>query len=1249
MEISIADQIALDDALVAPADRLKIGKCNLRLSSDVTSKEATLQVVYDVLKLTPFYKAFQVTADAPEIYMQEFWASAYVHNRSVRFKMNNKKHIIGLDQFRDILQICPKVGNKKFVEPPLEKEILIFLASLGHSGDIRKITDVNVNKLHQPWRSFAAIINKCLSGKPSYDSLRLSQAQILWGMYNKKNVDYAYLLWEDFIFKIENKNTKKGNAMYYPRFTKLVVNFVMEKDPSIPRRNKVNWHYARDDPMFTTINVISRNEVTQLYGAILPVALTNEDIRNSESYKEYYAMASGTIPPKTKGSKKKANTDTITKQKPPTAPTEKKSGKGKLKTTELETISEADLTEAEQLKIITKRSRQETHSSHASGSGADEGTGVTPGVPDAPDYDSEDDISWKSSDDDQDDEQAQDDEDADKNDVNETAQDDEDDDDHDDDEKVQDEDDDEHDDDKKAQDDDDEELTESDDDGDDFVHPKLTTHDDDIIHEEETDEDDSFDPTIHTPSRISSSDDEDSDNEVEGTNVEGAKSDEEATYEEDQGNEAVEDTNTDLDGRDDVMTDVILPQVQATQEIEDTHVTLTPVNPDGQQQSSSVSSGFVSNMLNPNQDTPKALEDNYLELQQTKSYAEASPPFRGTVDQYLRIKCRKQNEENHQGTIKKGSLQITPKIEKLVTDQLESEVLVRSSKEANRPPPRPPHAVAANLSELELKKILIDKMEANNSINRSDIQRQLYKALVDAYEADKILLDTYGDTITIKRPRDGADDDQEPSAGTDRGSKRRRSGKEPASTSAPSETTTKTAGKTTGTGSKTHKKSASQSAPVEEAMQTTDVFEAPAHQEFETGVQDEQAEEEVQHLPDWFQQPTRLPSPDHAWNKSVPAVHESVQPWLSNLAQQDPRESFDELTDSTFDFSAFVLNRLNVQTLTPELLAGPTFELMKGTCKSLTELEYFCEEVYKATTEKLDWINPEGRQYPHDLRQPLPLVPNSQGRRVIPFHHFINNDLEYLRGGVSSRKYSTSVTKTTAADYGHIKWIEDLVPNSMWSQTIVKYDKFALWGISHWGKKRRQFYAFATLRESARDVYSKRRIIAVTKFQRSDFAQTTTIAFNVSLRMFTRRVVIQRRVEDLQLGVESYQKKLNLTKPDTYRSNLRRQDAYTPYSDPRGFIYENKDKKNRLMRIDELHKFTNGTPKKDEVRTASNDRLKGIRMEYLPQTFWSQRDKANARAMIQAIDKRLKTRRIMRSLERFVGGRPYGGDLRLLQ
>nr|GEW39444.1 putative reverse transcriptase domain-containing protein [Tanacetum cinerariifolium] len=139
-------------------------------------------------------------------------------------------------------------------------------------------------------------------------------------------------------------------------------------------------------------------------------------------------------------------------------------------------------------------------------------------------------------------------------------------------------------------------------------------------------------------------------------------------------------------------------------------------------------------------------------------------------------------------------------------------------------------------------------------------------------------------------------------------------------------------------------------------------------------------------------------------------------------------------------------------------------------------------------------------------------------------------------------------------------------------------------------------------------------------------------AFSVSLRMFVRSIIIQRRVEDLQLGVESYQKKLNLTRPDTYRSDLKRKEAYTTYSNPRGFIYQNKDKQNKLMRIDELHKFSDGTL--TDVRTTLDDRFKGIRMKYLPQTIWRKSDKERAAAMIQAIDKQLKTRRIMRSLER---------------
>nr|GEY98801.1 hypothetical protein [Tanacetum cinerariifolium] len=214
-------------------------------------------------------------------------------------------------------------------------------------------------------------------------------------------------------------------------------------------------------------------------------------------------------------------------------------------------------------------------------------------------------------------------------------------------------------------------------------------------------------------------------------------------------------------------------------------------------------------------------------------------------------------------------------------------------------------------------------------------------------------------------------------------------------------------------------------------------------------------------LKDKKKEPRRPPSPDHDWNKTLPVAQEDAQSWINDLARQtDARSSFNELLDTPIDFSNFIMNRLNVDTLTSELLAGPTYELMRGSCTSLTELEYHLVEVYKATTDQLDWVNPEGQQYPHNLLQPLPLIPDNLGCRVIPFDHFINNDLEYLQRGASSRKYTTSVTKTKAVNYGHIKWIEDLVPRAMWIQQPIDYNRHALWGVSHWGRKRQQFYGY---------------------------------------------------------------------------------------------------------------------------------------------------------------------------------------------
>ncbi|GJX23770.1 hypothetical protein Tco_0228215 [Tanacetum coccineum] len=265
-------------------------------------------------------------------------------------------------------------------------------------------------------------------------------------------------------------------------------------------------------------------------------------------------------------------------------------------------------------------------------------------------------------------------------------------------------------------------------------------------------------------------------------------------------------------------------------------------------------------------------------------------------------------------------------------------------------------------------------MERNKSIHRSDEQKNLYKALVNAYESDKLILDTYGDNVLFKRCRDDEDKVKEPSTGSNRGSKRRRAGK--------------------------------------------------------------------------------------------------------------------------------------------ELESNPVTIKRKSPSKTTAELEYFFEEFYKATTDQLNWNNPEGHQYSHDLRKPLPLIPNSRG---------ISNELK-------------------------------------------------IWSLTQCGVK---------------------------------FRLATT-------NMHSRESYIGGKNDNNSMDLLLIGNRLEMSTPNA-ESLL---EAYSAYSNPRGFIYQNKDKKNRLMRIDELHKFSDGTL--NDVQTAHDDHLKGIRMKYLPQIYWRQSVRDKEGAMIQA-------------------------------
>ncbi|GJQ91453.1 hypothetical protein Tco_0002592 [Tanacetum coccineum] len=376
----------------------------------------------------------------------------------------------------------------------------------------------------------------------------------------------------------------------------------------------------------------------------------------------------------------------------------------------------------------------------------------------------------------------------------------------------------------------------------------------------------------------------------------------------------------------------------------------------------------------------------------------------------------------------------------------------------------------------------------------------------------------------------------------------------------------------------------------------------PQDQEGNLGDNEDEPRNETASRRDWFKKPTPPQEPtDLDWNIGKTTQEGPTQNWLMTLAASTSTDKslkdFDELMSTPIDFSGYILNGLKIENLTQEILLGPAFRLFKGTRSNYAGLKYDFEECYKALSEKLDWENPKGGDYPFDLSKPLPLITCGKRQRV-PFEFFINNDLKYLQGGISTMTHTTSTTKTKAANHSC----------QGYEETWIRY---------------------------LEEIIVRRADNVLYRFKEGD----DVADFAIALRMFTISLVIQKRVEDLQLGVESYQKKINVTKPDTTRPYLRKRHPYTPYKDPQGFIYVDDYKRNRLMRSDELYKFSDGTLTR--LLSSLEDITNNIDMEYLPKRRWSNLEKKRAHFMIKDINKLLKERRMMRSLEKFIGGRLY--------
>ncbi|GKC52073.1 hypothetical protein Tco_1074818 [Tanacetum coccineum] len=676
-----------------------------------------------------------------------------------------------------------------------------------------------------------------------------------------------------------------------------------------------------------------------------------------EAFKMYRAYVTGEKAPKSKATKKKTDSESSPKTKPSQASKGKRiktSATGDkpaiTKSKGLIVLSEVALSEAEQMKLATKRSLTEFHVSYASGSGdgvdlqlkvpdeqqqtlsgTNEGAGDKPEVPDVPEYRSEsEEESWTFS-------QGDDDEESDEHDsANE------------DDEQQN-----------------DSEDSESEDDGDEFVHPTLSTYKANKEEEEKEegkaeDDDDEVtsDQKVSTPPDYELTE-EDVNQEDDDTMGE--------DQEDEENGELYRDLNLNLDRQDAEMTDA-----QTNQETKEAHVTLTTEPPVVQQQSSSVSSDLVAKFINPSPDTGidsllnqnvavsvtpssdttipqppipiiqpqqqthdstttttiptttlheipnfaslfgferrvSSLEIELSELKQTNQFAEAVASIPGIVDNYLtskmkdevnvalQLKSDKLREEAQaenqdflnsldsnmkriiKELVKAQTSKIMKKVEKYVTETLGAEVLVRLTNQ-----PWTSYAVASSLSELELKKILMDKMEENNSIDRSDVQKNLYRALLKAYNSDKDLLSSYGEVVTLKRGRDDQDKDEEPSAGSNTGSKRQRLGKEESSKEA-TQKESKFTSSSKGT-TRSPPKSSGKSVQEEEHDPRVDDLEEPFHQEFDTGNDDVSPVREAIDVDERLWNPSGSRTPDREWNQTNTVDDRPPQQWMTKLA-----------------------------------------------------------------------------------------------------------------------------------------------------------------------------------------------------------------------------------------------------------------------------------------------------------------------------------------------------------------------------
>ncbi|GKA29765.1 hypothetical protein Tco_0716010 [Tanacetum coccineum] len=397
------------------------------------------------------------------------------------------------------------------------------------------------------------------------------------------------------------------------------------------------------------------------------------------------------------------------------------------------------------------------------------------------------------------------------------------------------------------------------------------------------------------------------------------------------------------------------------------------------------------------------------------------------------------------------------------------------------------------------------------------------------------------------------------------------------------------------------------------------------------------------HSLDWVIPPYDLPKTENNWPDAIAKTY------------KDPKEN--KLLRKTRDMGSFIkwyCKQIGKSKLVKADLEGPAYKLVKPFHKNSISLQFQMKECHLLLTDKIGLVNPKGDRVMPDVSKPLPLG-GPPGQVTIQTQYFFNKDLEYLVLGDKERRNALSISKLKAAYYPDFGLEELAVRSHMRSLSVVSVKTFSRYGYTY-----------------LREIVSRRANYKEYKISKADFKNLHPNDFEdmyllhlqgklnhlsgadkvhlfTAVNLWIRNIVIRQRVEDLQLGIESYQTKLNLTQPGWDATDFLFKEDYTIVHKPRAVIYRDRNNQ-KMMQETEVHKFNDGT------LTRILEKLDHMVKYYelfkfnpsMKHRIWSEDDKRRSQEFIKLIERRLKIRRIFRNLESFVSGLIKDIDYRLI-